>query len=140
MPSQQLSIANVEAKFAYWRKTKKGHPNIPKELCKQVKQLLRTHKHSIVLRQLGLSRKQAITKGLLPSSADVTTTKSRSKLCSSPTFIHIPTAQSSIHPSTIKAATLTLKRGDTQLTLDNLSSEQIHSIATMLLGQEACYK
>ena len=123
MSSHTLTIEEVESEFSIWRGSKKGR-SIPEALCKQVKILLASYHHNKVLKRLGLTLQQARDKDLLPSTKPV-----ESHLPT--TFIKIPMVQPAIHVNSA-AASLTLQRGDTQLSLNSPSDEQLQLIINTL--------
>jgi hypothetical protein len=124
MSKSPLTIEEVEKEFKEWRSNKNGaHPEIPKELCDQVKILLKSYRQSDVLRRLGITKQQLINKGLLPI-------KDKSNSEQSNAFIEIPITQAKAGTTT---PGLILKRGDCELTLSCASDAQIQLIINTLL-------
>lgn len=118
-----LTIAEVQSNFANWRNSKTGCQKIPAELCSQVKILLNSCPNpSSVLRRLGLTKQQAINKGL------VTTHTAVSSNLKSNDFIQIPMPLSIIATEIPRVATANIKRGDALLSLDINSDEQLQLI------------
>lgn len=133
----KLTLEEVAANFARWRGKKTGNTRIPEELCAQVKLLLSAcPKHSPVLRKLGLSKKQAINKGLLATDKTVCLESSLPN-----PFIQIPLPQTIPSPEFINIASvvpnksstqsttaITLKRGDVALLFNATSDLQLQLI------------
>lgn len=124
MSKSSLTIEEVEKEFKDWRSNKNGaHSEIPKELCDQVKILLKSYRQSDVLRRLGITKQQLINKGLLPI-------KDKSNSEQSNAFIEIPITQAKAGTTT---PGLILKYGDFELTLSCASDAQIQLIINTLL-------
>lgn len=151
MTKSPLTIEAVEEQFTIWRNSKKGHPAIPAELCSHVQSLLQFYPHPLVLRRLGLTIQQARNKGLLLAStttAATCTTNTATKIDNSqsiqtPSFVqvtmpssitNVAAMQHKIGVALPKTATLTLQRGDAQLSLTAASESQIQLIIQAFLG------
>jgi hypothetical protein len=128
MLTSTLTIEEVEREFAIWRSNKKGHV-IPESLSHKVKILLKSGKHSEVLRRLGLSMQQARNKGLLPSP----NVSEHLPQNSPDSFIKFPMTQPLINAVASGSSSLTLQRGDVQLSLNHPSHEQIQLIINTFL-------
>ena len=133
----KLTVEEVAANFEKWRGKKTGNTRIPEALCAQVKLLLSScPKHSPILRKLGLSKQQAINKGLFSTDKTVCLESSSPnpfiqipipQTISSPEFLNIATVlpnKSSTQPTT----TITLKRGDVALLLNVISDLQLQLV------------
>jgi hypothetical protein len=129
MSTLTVTIEEIEREFVVWRSNKKGQPSIPESLSNKVKIVLQSGRHSEVLRRLGLSMQQARNKGLLPSP----TLSERHTQNSPISFIKIPITQSAINAVSSDTKSLTLQRGDIQLSLNHPSHEQIQLIINALL-------
>jgi len=124
MPKSTLTLEEVEKEFKNWRSNKNGaHPEIPKELCDQVKILLKSYHPSKFLGRLGLTKQQLRNKGLLPIEDQENPEKSN-------VFIEVPIAQ--VKPDK-SIPGLILKRGDCELALNDPSDGQIQLIINTLL-------
>ena len=130
MSSPTLTIEEVEREFSIWRSNKKGQPTVPDALLHKVEILLKSnnYKNSNVLRRLGISKRQAKNKGLLPLSG--IDHLSQGALTS---FIKIPMPQAAINAVSQNPTTLILQRGDTQLSLNCPTYDQIQLIINTLL-------
>lgn len=126
MLTRTSTIDQVEKAFAIWRDNKNGKYTIPDKLWNKVKVLIGTQGASPVLKRLGISWKQARMNGVIPSS--VATVKNKKKGTISP-FIKIPQA---LPIKCERKSQLTFQRGDTLLSLNDPSNEQIQLFIDML--------
>lgn len=126
MSTRTLTIDQVEKVFAIWRGNKNGKREIPDKLWGKVKALINSHGASPVLKQLGISWKQARNKGLVPTKSASGVLKKRK--APSP-FVRIPQALPAAHD---RRPQLTFQRGEAQLLLNDPSNEQIQLFIDML--------
>lgn len=120
-----LTIAEVQSNFANWRNSKTGCQKIPAELCSQVKILLNSCPNpSPVLRRLGLTKQQAINKGLVTAHTAVPCSAN----LKSNNFIQIPMPLSITATEIPRVATANIKRGDAVLSLNINSDKQLQLI------------
>ena len=133
MNSQNLTIDAVEQAFKNWRINKTSlSEQIPESLCNQVKILLQSYPYSKIFGRLGISKQQAINKKLLIQPDGI-----KQKLQEVPlknSFVKIPITQLVTHPVTQQNNnSLTLKHGNTKLSINSPSNEQIQLFISTIL-------
>lgn len=132
MSNRTLTIEAVEKAFQTWRinKIKPAEP-IPDVLSNQVKILLQSYPPHKILGRLGITRLQAKNKGLLPQAI---TSKPKSQQAPLSSFVKIPVTQSEIDSFTQQNyPNLTLQRGDTKLSINHPSNDQIQLFINTIL-------
>lgn len=128
MLTTKLTIEEVEAEFAIWRSTKKlnSPAPIPDSLCNQVRLLLQDFPQREVLKRCGMTLNQARLKGLLPQTDTIHQAFAAQE---SNHFVKISMPHVAAKPSGM----LTLHHGESHLSLDNPSNEQLQIILESLL-------
>lgn len=133
MSNQDLTINTVEKAFKNWRINKTNlSERIPESLCNQVKILLQTYPCGKIFGRLGISRLQAINKGLFIQPTAVK--QKLQQVSSKNSFVKIPITQLAIDTVTQKNNnSLTLQHGDTKLSINCPSNEQIQLFICTIL-------
>lgn len=127
MSQTELTLEEVQESFSNWRYNRRGNEGIPNFLWEQVKILLTTYPRGKLMRHLKLTTQQFKDKGLIPFQQD-------NNIEALPTFVQVSVAHPADRDTQIELHNrLTVKRGDTQLYLNQPSDEQIRLIINTLL-------
>ena len=126
LTTNPLTIEAVEQQFADWRANKQGKRKIPQVLWDQIRILMEHHSLSMLLKRLGISSTQARNNNLIPAKKR-TMIKKISK-----DFVKIPLPEPILSKAFIP--TITFKRGELILSLENPSVAHLDLFIQKLLG------
>lgn len=125
MNEPEFTLAEVKQSFHNWRFNRRSNESIPDYLWNQIKILLLTYSRGELMRHLRLTTQQFREKGLIPSAQDDNSE-------TSPEFVQIPLTPSTFTENQTESK-LTLQRGDTQISLNHPTNEQIQLIMNTIL-------